>query len=486
MTTSDTLHTYPHMRPLLSAARAALCALSLLCAAQAGATARYIFYFIGDGMGMGHVYATETYRRTTDPAGRPLTMLRFPVASQVRTHSADSPITDSAAAGTALSTGRKTRNYMVGMTPDSLPARSLAADLMDAGYATGLVTTVPGDDATPAAFYAHVPGRSQSAEIGRQAITSGIDFFGAPMFRAMYDADGTPTDWTQRMRADGGYETLTATAGDVPSPRRPGKGRVLMTAAVTAGQQAGYTIDSIPGAVSLATLTQACLDHLEATGRPFFIMAEAGNIDWAAHANDGGAVIKETLAFQQAIDVAYDFYLRHPGETLIIVTADHDTGGMALGRQDNRKNPQPALAEFQRISKERFTDACTRMADGDNDGDGWPAMKQFMADNLGFWQGVPLTDSETLALHQAYDATFVDRTAASQQTLYKDFNAFTVKVYDILNRHIGTGFTSTSHTGNPVPLYALGDDAHLFSFPLDNTQIPGLILKAAGVIPSSR
>ena len=89
-----------------------------ICAFGAGARARYIFYFIGDGMGMGHVYATETYNRDVLGNSSPILMMRFPVATQVRTYSFDRSITDSAAAGTALSTGHKTRNGMVGMAPD--------------------------------------------------------------------------------------------------------------------------------------------------------------------------------------------------------------------------------------------------------------------------------------------------------------------------------------------------------------------------------
>ena len=124
-----------------------------LCAFGTGARARYIFYFIGDGMGMGHVYATETYNRDVLGNSSPILMMRFPVATQVRTYSFDRSITDSAAAGTALSTGHKTRNGMVGMAPDSTDVYSITTPLREAGYAVGVASTVAGDDATPASFY---------------------------------------------------------------------------------------------------------------------------------------------------------------------------------------------------------------------------------------------------------------------------------------------------------------------------------------------
>lgn len=251
------------------------------------------------------------------------------------------------------------------------------------------------------------------------------------------------------------------------------------------GDQVGYTIDSIPGALTAAQITSACLNSLEAgmeanNSKGFFMMMEGGNIDWAAHANDGGAVIKEVLNFQQAIDVAYQFYLRHPEETLIVVTADHDTGGMAMGREDNRNDIQLGLFDFQKISKDRFSEFCkAEYTPGSSLG--WEQMKRFLTDNFGFWKNVELSADETAQLRDAFEKTFVTRAVKDQKTWYRDFNHFTVSVYDTLNRHAGIGWTTSSHTGNFVPLYAIGAGAELFRKNLNNTEIPGLIIKAAGI-----
>lgn len=452
--------------------------LSICTAVSANAKAKYIFYFIGDGMGMGHVNTTQTYVRDV-LHGSPLLMTTFPVASQVMTFSANSPITDSAAGGTALSTGFKTKNNMVGMNPDTVPIYSISRDFLNAGFAVGVASSVYGDDATPSAFYAHSAKRGDRYVVARQALGSGISFLGAPVFKGMTDDKGKPTSWISDMQADGysiaeGYEAYTRLGADAT--------KVLMLAENPQGMQVGYTIDSIPGAMTVQELTQACLDRMQKVrgDNGFFMMVEDGNIDWGAHANDGGTVIKEVLNFQNAIDIAYRFYLEHPEETLIVITADHDTGGMALGRKDNPKSPRLSLADYQKISKDRFSDMWReRLAKGENVT--WEEMKAFLNENLGFWGVTDITEEEEAALKKDFNATFISRDGKDEKTLYNDFSSFSVRVYDIFNRKLGIGFTSPSHTANFVPLYALGEGSALFTGCLDNTEVPALILKAAGL-----
>ncbi|MDE6205264.1 MAG: alkaline phosphatase [Duncaniella sp.] len=174
-----------------------------IAAAYGAEAPKYIFYFIGDGMGMGQVQAAQVYNRTVLGNDEPLLMMQFPVASQSTTHSASSPVTDSAAAGTALATGHKTTNGMLGMTPDSVAVTSVAKELFDRGYGVALVTSVPPDDATPGAFYAHVSSRSMYYEIGLQAAGSGYDFIAGSKLRGTKDKDGNPNDLIETFRANG-------------------------------------------------------------------------------------------------------------------------------------------------------------------------------------------------------------------------------------------------------------------------------------------
>ncbi len=126
---------------------AALASLTLSLGMTAEAAPKYVFYFIGDGMGIGPVMATMNYLRTVHPDRGPLTMTTFPVVSFAQTWSASSPVTDSAAAGTALSTGHKTKNGMLGMDADTVAVNSIARVLKDDGWGVGIVTSVAPDDA---------------------------------------------------------------------------------------------------------------------------------------------------------------------------------------------------------------------------------------------------------------------------------------------------------------------------------------------------
>lgn len=440
--------------------------------------AKYVFLFIGDGMGIGPVQSADTYMREARNSSSPLLMMTFPVASQVRTYSASNIITDSSAAGTALSTGTKTNNYTVGIDPQGNPIYSISTDFIKAGYEVGIATTVAADDATPSAFYAHSAKRTNYADIANQAAGTGIKFYAGSKFRG---AENNLEAFNTLMRKDG-YNVVSGFSEFLALPTHVGK--TVMTAPNPDGYNAGYTIDSIPGAMSTQQITQACLMTLNANLKVdkapgFFMMVEAGNIDWACHSNDGGTVIKEVVNFQNAIDIAYKFYLDHPQETLIIVTADHDTGGMTLGRYDNGK-PNMKIADYQKISKDKFEDYCRN-----NYGEGstltWNDMKKFLSEKLGFWNGVKLSEQDTERLKSQFEKTFVARESKDTKTLYKEFNGFASLVFDLFNKHLGAGFTSYNHTSNFVPLYAIGAGSNLFKGNLNNIEIPMLILKAAGL-----
>lgn len=442
--------------------------------------AKYVFYFIGDGMGLGHVNATEAYNRDVLKSEQPILMMTFPVASQARSYSASSPITDSAAAGTALSSGYKTKNSMIGMNPDTVPINSIAVDFMKAGYAVGVGTTVQADDATPAAWYAHAENRGMKETIAPQAAESGLSFLAGGGFKLHGAGDEAFSEFLNVMRK-GNYEIAEGYAAFNELKRKGGKfpQKVLLMPENADGGQVGYTIDSIPGYLTCAQITEACLHTLESVNPDkFLMMIEGGNIDWAAHANDGGGVIKEILNFQDAINVAYQFYLRHPSETLIVVTADHDTGAMAYGRNGGSYNI--AYADAQRISKDAFAD-WTRNWGKENKNPTWEEMEKVLKDKLGFWSTVPVDKRQTEELKKLFDETFITKRAEDEKTLYHTFNAFTAKAFEILNYHMGIGWTTTYHAGNFVPVYAIGANAQFFTGSLDNTDIPKLIKRAAGL-----
>jgi alkaline phosphatase len=145
------------------------------------AEAKYVFYFIGDGMGSNQVLGAEMYRSALQgqPLGRVQTLMTtFPYSGSASTYSKSNGITDSAAAGTCLATGTKTKNGMLGMDEDTVRITTIAEQLKEQGWGVGIMTTVAIDHATPAAFYAHVPKRSEYYKVGKQLCSSNFDFFG--------------------------------------------------------------------------------------------------------------------------------------------------------------------------------------------------------------------------------------------------------------------------------------------------------------------
>lgn len=443
-------------------------------AVLAGRTAeapRYIFYFIGDGMGMGQVMATEAYNRTILGSSEPLLMMQFPVTSQSTTYSFSSPVTDSAAAGTALATGIKTRNGMLGMDPDSIPVTSVARELADRGYGIALITSVPIDDATPGAFYAHVPSRGQYYDIGRQLAESGYDFLAGSNLRGTLDKEGNPNDLIPTIESAGytiarGMDQLAAAT----SPRV-----LLLNPEEIELSQINFTIDSVQGALTLPSMTAAGIAHMT-THRPdrFFMMVEGGNIDYGGHANDGGTVIKETLNFQEALRHAYDFYRTHPEETLIIVTADHETGGLGLGNNNVGYDLRLGYYDYQKISKDRFAEYCRSLSKSRRIYT-WEDMREYLADHFGFWGPVPVTDEQTAMLREEFEKCMRGDTSDDKKTLYNTFNTFTEQVFRILDNLTGLGWTTNHHSGGLVPVYAVGKGAELFAPLNDNTSIPAKI-----------
>ena len=450
----------------------AILSAALIAATSLGAAAeaKYVFYFIGDGMGMGPVLAAETYNREVLKNDKPLTMMQFPTDGWCMTNSANSPVTDSAAAGTALSTGTKTKNSMLGMSPDTIAVESIAKKFHDLGYGVGIVTSVSPFDATPGAFYAHVPSRSMHFEIGRQGAASGYEFIAGA---GPVKKDGKDI---RDVMTESGVQVI---CGPDEIEKINSKRVFMVNPEGCPNWNIGYTIDSIEGRLTLPLMTETCLKHLEKnTPDNFFMMVEGGNIDHALHANDGGTAITEILNFDEAIKLAFDFYLSHPDETLIVVTADHDTGGMAMGNSKVKYQAPLDKFSYQRVSKEAFSEYCKSLA-RDRRVYQWPDMKEYLIENFGLFNHIPVSEEQEARLKELFEAAIVMRNSEDQKTLYANFNSFAVEVFRIVNDAAGVGFTTMSHSGNPVPVFAVGVGAETFTHLNNNNLLPGLIFSAA-------
>lgn len=293
--------------------------------------AKYVFYFIGDGMGFNHVSLAEYWLGYTQGVfdSRPLSFSQFPVLGWAVTHSESNLITDSAAAGTALSTGTKTKNGMLGTAPDSTALKSIAYKIHDAGYKVGISSTVGINHATPGAFYGHSASRSDYYSIASEIPSTGFEFFAGGGAIESNGEDGDETSVYEAIE-DSGY--VIAEGMDDFADKKDEAGKMMLL------QENGrlktelpYAIDRKDMDMTHADLVNASIDFLYDEDCPgFFIMSEGGKIDWASHGNDTKAVILETLSLSDAVAEAVEFYNAHPDETLIIVTADHETGGLTL------------------------------------------------------------------------------------------------------------------------------------------------------------
>lgn len=293
--------------------------------------AKYVFYFIGDGMGFNHVSLAEYWLGYTQGVfdSRPLSFSQFPVLGWAVTHSESNLITDSAAAGTALSTGTKTKNGMLGTAPDSSALESIAYKIHDAGYKVGISSTVGINHATPGAFYGHSASRSDYYSIASEIPSTGFEFFAGGGAIESNGEDGDETSVYEAIE-DSGY--VIAEGMDDFADKKDEAGKMMLL------QENGrlktelpYAIDRKDTDMTQADLVSASIDFLYDEDCPgFFIMSEGGKIDWASHGNDTKAVILETLSLSDAVAEAVEFYNAHPDETLIIVTADHETGGLTL------------------------------------------------------------------------------------------------------------------------------------------------------------
>ena len=443
---------------------------ALVALGVAAQSPKYIFYYIGDGMGMGPIVAAQNYNRLILKNDKPLTMMQMPVVGWALTYSASSDITDSAAAGTALATGSKTKNYMLGMNADTVAVTSIAKILHDSGYGVAIATSVAPDDATPGAFFAHVPNRSMTYQIGCDMAASGYEFVAGAGVRGT-ETDGKPNDLLDRFAAEG----VQIVRGPEGAASITAARALLLNNEGSSRSNIGYTIDSIQGTLTLPLIASTALKQLERTSPDkFFMMIEGGNIDHALHGNDAGASIKEIINFDEALKVAYDFYLAHPDETLIVVTADHDTGGMAIVRSGGIGN-----IDYQKVSKEEFSNFCKAMLKTRNIFT-WDDMKAYMSENLGFFTHIPVSEADETKLKKLFDDTFELRNTADQKTLYANFNAFAVEVFNMFNNAVGVTFCTTSHAGNAVPVFAVGVGADLFKGFNNNTDLPAAILKAVG------
>lgn len=363
--------------------------------------AKYVFLFIGDGMGHAQSFLSESYLAYKDGGkfgGSQLVFTQFPYLGTCFTYSASSRITDSAAAGTAIATGHKTNNGWLGLDADGNEVYSMAVDFHNMGYNVGVYSSVPVNHATPAAFYAHNKDRNDYYNISKQIPEGEFEFYGGSNFLKFNGPEGEPN--TEEYLESNGYQVAF---GQDEYDEIKDSGHVVLLAESRADENG-----EIPQTMLLADMTRNALEFL-GDDKPFFIMCEGGDIDYKCHDDLTMPTIDATLKFNDAVQVAYEFYLKHPKQTLIVVTADHETGGVTLGSEEH-----------------------------------------------------------------GYAIDWIDLEEQWEQSGH--VNNLTPEANKALNESCGISWTTTHHTGAPVPIYAIGKGAEKFCSRMNNTDIINKIL----------
>ena len=467
--------------------------------ATADTDVKYVFLFIGDGMSYPQIQSTADYLGALeDPdyfQAQPslddnqgaildgpeyLNFMNFPVAGSAVTYDSNSFAPDSASTATSISTGYKTYSGTINMDETGSTAYETITEKVheQLGMKVGVISSVNLNHATPAAFYAHQASRSNYYDIGLELIDSGFEYFagGGLLKPDGHDAEN-PSENLYDLAEAAGYK-VTFTDENAQAVTAADEKVILIDEHLADGSAMAYELDRTEDMMSLADYVEKGIEVLD-NENGFFMMCEGGKIDWACHANDAASTIGDTMALADAVQVAIDFAQEHPEETLILVTGDHETGGMSIGFAGIDYDTYLTLLQNQTISFAKYdSDYVSGYKENKTSFD------QVLADIETLFglktQGeegdkLVLTAYEQEQLKMAYEKSIQDKAtgedAQLEYVMYGTYEPLTVTITHILNNKSGVSFTSYSHTGLPVAVLAQGVGSEAFGGYYDNTEI---------------
>ena len=459
---------------------------------------KYVFLFIGDGMSYPQIQSTADYlgalededywqaQPSLDDNGGAildgpsyLNFMNFEAAGSAVTFDSNSFAPDSASTATSIATGYKTYSGSINVDETGTIEYETIAEKLHSqkDYAVGVITSVNLNHATPAAFYAHQASRSSYYEIGLELIESGFEYFAGGGLLSPTGSEGDQDDLYE-LAAEAGY-TVAKTHAEAEAVSADTEKAILIDENLADSDAMAYELDRTEDMWSLADYVEKGIEVLSDDEDGFFLMCEGGKIDWACHANDAASTIHDTIALADAVQVAIDFAEEHPDETLILVTGDHETGGLTIGFAGTDYDTYLDLLESQRISFAKYDSDYVA-----NYKENQTSFEDVLVDIEELFglkvdgeadDKLVLTEYELEQLRAAYEKS-INGTAASQYeqeeyVLYGTYEPLSVTITHIINNKSGISFTSYSHTGLPVAVLAQGVNAEVFNGYYDNTEI---------------
>ena len=442
---------------------------------------KYVFYFIGDGMSFNHILGTEYYNTAKAGADEILRLnfTQFDTRNFVTNYSLTNLVTDSAAAGTALASGVKTGNAHIGVDMQDNKLRTIADVASELGYKVGLVTNVGINHATPSCFYGHTTDRFGFPALIDDYIASDVAFIAGS---TIMDVKSGPIDPKYEPTTTAQLVERVRNAGievclDVEQAAKTSGKRVVLIANDKENKHIPHAIDCEPDEQhTMLNYSKAAIEYLNRESKDgFFLMIEAGKLDYSAHAQDAATTFEEVNELAQAVELALAFAEQHPDETLIVVTSDHESGGMSLGWDKYQIRMNKLVA--QKHSMAYITKTIQQMrAEGIRN---WNDYKALLSDCLGLWSEVPITkEEEQLLKHDFYDIFLKHGPMVDGLYNRNEFLAYHAVV--ILNRYASIEWTSKYHTGTYTPLFVKGTGEKKFLDCRDQTDIPKTIATLIG------
>lgn len=465
--------------------------------AVTSAVPKYVFLFIGDGMSYPQFQATADYLGAMgmdedeyfmaqpsldDNEGAvldgpsALNFMNFSAEGTAVTYDSNSFAPDSASTATSISTGHKTYSGSINVDETATVSYETITEKVhdQLGMKVGIISSVNLNHATPAAFYAHQASRNDYYEIGLELVDSGFEYFAGGGLKKTTGSDGDQENLYD-LAAAAGYTVVNTQADAEAVTDGP---VIIIDENLSDSDAMEYEIDRTDDMWSLADYVEKGIEVLD-NDNGFFMMCEGGKIDWACHANDAASTISDTVALADAVQVAIDFAEEHPDETLILVTGDHETGGLTIGFAGTDYDTYLTLLNRQKISFQKYDDEY--ISAYKENGTSFEDVLKDIEDLFGLKTSGDesdkpvLTEYELGLLQTAYEKSIndTDTDMAEQQeyAAYGTYNPLSVTITHILNNKSGVSFSSYSHTGLPVAVFADGVGAESFDGYYDSTDI---------------